>query len=86
MESREVDLSWTLPTSPNGKLQQYTVYIRNLDTDSERVVYSGTDLRITADVLPYTSYEVRMAFANSIASAESVSVPFLTLQDGKNCR
>ena len=76
LQATSIELTWSLPASPNGIIQIYTIY----DSQSN-VVFSGTSLETTITGLSaFTQYTYTLQACNSIGCVLSQQTTLTTLE------
>ena len=81
----DINISWNVPTFPNGIITNYDVIVVEMDTDI--VVYSNDnvlDSIVTESVmvLPFTNYTVTVAASTSAGQGDETTIIILSPEAG----
>lgn len=85
VSSNELQVNWTMPTTPNGVITEYRIYYQNLETNLTVSVanYSQPGSYIVSGLTPFTGYGFYMAVCNMAGCTLSSIVTAITLETGK---
>ena len=81
IRSRDVTLSWQIPTQPNGIITSYSLIALS---PIQSTVYTGDSNTLNSTVFslsPYTEYQVILRVCTVIGCTDSSPVSFLTSED-----
>ncbi|XP_076848697.1 phosphatidylinositol phosphatase PTPRQ isoform X2 [Brachyhypopomus gauderio] len=69
ISSTSVQVIWTSPLSPNGKITHYTVYLLNLRSQKAQQYVSNTTSVLLTGLEKYTQYKLRVAASTAVGES-----------------